>query len=325
MGERSGIAPDSSQVLSGSSVFFDLPGRTCFVRQAFVALREPREAQTSQSLSMAEQPRYRIPKRDVAEIERERRSRVKVAVDELRKDHPRLSCQEAARLVPGADHLLRGKRAKSQMTGPKAQHFIAERRNHVRTAADVAAAARHQQLRHYQHVLQATADRNVAAEEAAEANAQVHRRRLEESLERHPTELYYMSQVALKQAERAVDTTYEMTERVQHTVHAAGTLYATAKDLVGPAARLGLIAGHTLADALANCEKEVKSEARHAIAFASASNGLRPSLEEQKTRLASWGDDLHAARMKVLLGPPPSAQCHEDGGEDARNAFLCYG
>ena len=211
------------------------------------------------------------------------------------------------------------------MTGPKAQHFIAERRNHVRTAADVAAAARHQQLRHYQHVLQATADRNVAAEEAAEANAQVHRRRLEESLERHPTELYYMSQVALKQAERAVDTTYEMTERVQHAVHAAETLYATAKELVGPAARLGLIAGHTLADALANCEKEVKSEARHAIAFASASNGLRPSLEEQKTRLASWGDDLHAARMKVLLGPPPSAQCHEDGEEDARNAFLCYG
>ena len=59
--------------------------------------------------------------------------------------------------------------------------------------------------------------------------------------------------------------------------------------------KLGLIAGHVLADGV----KEVQVAAHAARSWAPASAAFRPAIREEKASLEAVGNELHTARMQV--------------------------
>ena len=163
----------------------------------------PRWTAPRRLLAMAE--RCRIPKRSAEAIEAERRASINAERQRLG-----LSRSEAARMpLPGAEFLM-GKRAKSQQTGERAEHFKTEQRSSTMAAARDAAAARHRQLLHGQERLQAAAARKEALIKR-EAERQAGQRTLAaeclrqeaRSLAAVPKELQNMAMAALKVAEKA--------------------------------------------------------------------------------------------------------------------------
>ena len=251
--------------------------------------RTPLDVQDSSRLQPAMAEPYRIRKRSAAEIEEERRANVRAEAKRLN-----LSNSEAAKTLPGAEFMARGKRANSQRQGERNKEYMAQQRNRARAAEDAAARARHEQLLAGQKALGDQADR--AAEKAAQdrAASQGHHLRLEASLAKVPKDLHNMTSAALKLAERCSDTAVETTEHAQKAAAAAKRTSALAKELA-PAGRVGLIAAHQLAE----CERDSQEQARAARAWAPVSMDHRQTLGDQKRGLARLGDVLHEARMKV--------------------------
>ena len=238
---------------------------------------------------------YKIPKRSADVLEAERRA---VIVAEQKRRG--LSRSEAAAMIPGAEFLRQGKRARSQQTGEKNEYFKERQRTITSAAARTQSAARHEELLQSQRALQATRERvAVAAEKKAQLRAEqndrhdTHLQRLEQALDDMPRKLQHTATAALRLAERAVDTAAETTEAAEKTASAAEDFGWTAKQLVRPDA--GLIAGHVLGAGL----KELQACAHSARRWAPVSEDFRPMISDQQPGLAALGDQLHAARMKV--------------------------
>ena len=71
-------------------------------------------------------------------------------------DRPvRTALRQAARILPGAQFLEQGKRAKKQQTGERAEYFKQQQQMKAGVAEMAAAAARHVVLMHGQRQLQA--------------------------------------------------------------------------------------------------------------------------------------------------------------------------
>ena len=240
--------------------------------------------------------RCRIPKRSAEAIEAERRASINAERQRLG-----LSRSEAARMLPGAEFLM-GKRAKSQQTGERAEHFKTEQRSSTMAAARDAAAARHRQLLHGQERLQAAAARKEALIKR-EAERQAGQRTLAaeclrqeaRSLAAVPKELQNMAMAALKVAEKATGIAMETTVAAEKTYQAAQDLATTAKELVPPS--VGLIAGHVMAAGV----KEVMEGAHAARAWAPVTAEFRATINDQKRGLAAMKNELHAAYMTVAV------------------------
>ena len=255
--------------------------------------RTPLDVQDSSRLQPAMAEPYRIRKRSAAEIEEERRANVRAEAKRLN-----LSNSEAAKTLPGAEFMARGRRANSQRQGDRNKEYMAQQRNRARAAEDAAARARHDQLLAGQKALRAQADRD-AADRAANAEqvraaTKAHHLQLEVSLAKVPKDLYNMTRAALTLAERCSDTAVETTETAQKAAAAAKRTSALAKELA-PAGRVGLIASHQLAE----CERDSHEQARAARAWAPVSADHRQTLGDQKRGLARLGDCLHEARLKL--------------------------
>ena len=242
--------------------------------------------------------RYRIRRLSADDIQdAEAKRRAAINAERIKLGYSR---KEAASALPGAAFLAQGKRARSQQTGERAEFFKAQQTEKSMLVANAAAAARHGQLLRGQQLLQASAERAmVLAEQEAKQKAEQkalaaeHFRRQEQSLAAVPDALQYMATAALKLAERATDAAAETTEAAEKTNAAAQDLARTAKELVPT--KLGLIAGHVLADGV----KEVQVAAHAARCWAPASAAFRPTIREQQAGLAALGNELHEARMQL--------------------------
>ena len=242
--------------------------------------------------------RYRIRRlsaEDIQDAEANRRAAINTERIKLG-----LSRREAARILPGAQFLEQGKRAKKQQTGERAEYFKQQQQMKAGVAEMAAAAARHVVLMHGQRQLQALAYRTQElveqeAEQRAEHRAQQrqHLRRQEESLAAVPQQLYHMAGAALRLVERVADTAVETTEAAMRMSSAAKDLSSSAKQLAPP--NLGLIYSHTLADR----EREVQEAAQATRAWAPVSAAFRPTLEDQKRGLMALGGEVHAARVQL--------------------------
>ena len=216
-------------------------------------------------------------------------------------DRPvRTALRQAARILPGAQFLKQGKRAKKQQTGERAEYFKQQQQMKAGVAEMAAADARHVVLMHGQRQLQALAYRTQElveqeAEQRAEhrARQRQHLRRQEESLAAVPQQLYHMAGAALQLVERVADTAVETTEAAMRMSSAAKDLSSSAKQLAPP--NLGLIYSHTLADR----EREVQEAAQATRAWAPVSAAFRPTLEDQKRGLMALGGEVHAARVQL--------------------------
>ena len=102
----------------------------------------------------------KIPKRSADVLEAERRA---VIVAEQKRRG--LSRREAAAMIPGAEFLRQGKRARSQQTGEKNEYFKERQRTITSAAASTQSAARAEELLESQRALQATRERVAAAAE----------------------------------------------------------------------------------------------------------------------------------------------------------------